>query len=93
MSIVATNKTTRPDRNTKSAIFSRRLLSLCSRRMAIKDNMQLVINSITATTANSSISEPSVRASFFNDVNTIKQMPSKLAEVLRMCGDLFSGIN
>jgi len=82
--IVATNNTTRPDRNTKSATFSNFWLSLLSRRMEIKERMQLVIKNITAATANSSISEPSVRLSFLKEVRTIKQIPSKLAEVLKM---------
>lgn len=90
--MVATNKTTKPDKNTKSAICSNRLLIDLSRRIAMKERMQLVIKSITAATANSSISDPSVRANFFKEVNTMKQIPSRFAEVLRICGDLFSAI-
>ncbi|KQS40560.1 hypothetical protein ASG14_18885 [Pedobacter sp. Leaf194] len=90
--IVATKRTTKPDRNTKSATCSSFLLSWRSLRMEIKDRMQLVIKNITAATANSSIKEPSVRFSFLSEVSTIKQIPNKLADVLRICGDLFSGI-
>ncbi|MBB4106126.1 hypothetical protein [Pedobacter zeae] len=50
------------------------------------------MKNITAATANSSIREPSVSASFFKEVSTIKQIPNKFAEVLKICGDLFSAI-
>ncbi|WP_293313060.1 hypothetical protein [Pedobacter sp. UBA5917] len=76
----------------KSAIFSSRWLEVFVLRMAIKDKIQLVIKNITAATANSSMREPSVRASFFKEVSTIKQIPNKFAEVLKICGDLFSAI-
>jgi len=92
MRIVATNNTTKPDKNTKSATFSSFWLSFLSLRMEMKDKMQLVMKNITAATANSSIRESSVRFSFFKEVSTMKQMPSKLADVLRMWGDLFSAI-
>jgi hypothetical protein len=82
--IVATNKITKPDKKTKSATFSSLWLAVFTLLIEIKDKMQLVIKNITAATANSSIKEPSVRASFFNEVSTTKQMPSKLAEVLKI---------
>ena len=90
--IVATNNTTRPERKTMSAIFSSFLLASLSLRMEMKERIQLVIKITTAKTANSSIKEPSVRFNFFSDVSTIKHIPNKLAEVLNMCGDLFSAI-
>ncbi len=83
---------TRPDKKMKSATFSNLWLEVLTLRMAVKDKMQLVIKNITAATANSSISEPSVSASFFKEVSTMKQIPKRLAEVLKICGDLFSAI-
>ncbi len=82
--IVATNRITRPDRNTKSANFSSFWLSFLFLRIEINDKMQLVIKNITAATANSSIKDPSVRFNFLSEVSTMKQMPSRLADVLKM---------
>ncbi|WP_158544397.1 hypothetical protein [Pedobacter miscanthi] len=76
----------------KSAVFSNGWLEVFVLRIAIKDRIQLVMKNITAATANSSIREPSVSASFFKEVSTIKQIPSKFADVLKICGDLFSAI-
>lgn len=90
--MVAINNITNPDKNMKSAVFSNRWLEVFVLRIAIKDRIQLVMKNITAATANSSMREPSVSASFFKDVSTIKQIPSKFADVLKICGDLFSAI-
>jgi hypothetical protein len=90
--MVAMNNITKPDKKIKSAVFSNRWLEVFVFRMAIKDKIQLVIKNITAATANSSIKEPSVSASFFREVRTIKQIPNRFAEVLKICGDLFSAI-
>ncbi|MCX3263407.1 hypothetical protein [Pedobacter agri] len=82
--IVATKRIINPDKNTKSAIFSSFWLLFLSLRMEMKDKIQLVIKHITAATANSSIRESSTRFSFFKDVSTMKHIPSKLADVLKI---------
>jgi len=89
---VATDKTTSPDKKIISAIFSNRLLTVLSLLIEMKERIQLVMKITTARTANSSIKEPFARFNFFKEVKTIKHIPSKLADVLKICGDLFSDI-
>src|SRR4030095_2583581 len=52
------------------------------------DNKQLNMNKITATKVMSSIAVCCDFPSTFSDVNRRKQIPNKLDDVFRMCGDL-----
>ena len=90
--MVVINKTINPKRNKISAslsIFAERLVVL---RMARKDNKQLVMKTIMAKAAPSSIKDDSSSLEILTEVKTMKQKPNKLADVFSMCGDLFSFI-
>ena len=83
-------RTIKPNKNKISAlrsIFSALAVVL---RMPRKDNKQLLINTIIAKAAPSSIKVDSVNLEILTDVKTIKQKPNKLADVVKICGDLFS---
>ena len=60
--------------------------------MERNDRMQAVINNIIASAVVSSMIVLSLILATLREVNTIKHKPSKVAEVLRICGVLFSGI-
>jgi hypothetical protein len=57
-----------------------------------KDRIQAVINRIIARAVVSSMIVLSLIFATLREVSTIKQRPSKVAEVLSICGVLFSGI-
>jgi hypothetical protein len=69
-----------------SAIFSN-LISNCSFDVRIdkKENMQLAINKIHATPVISSILDTSPNFEILSEVNTTRQNPNKLEDVLRIC--------
>jgi hypothetical protein len=91
--IVVKKRTMSPDKNKTSASFSNRLLvDSASFLMARKEKIQLLINSTMATAVVSSIILTSPILDTLMEVSTIKQRPSRLAEVLSMCGDLLSAI-
>ncbi len=58
-------------------------------RIDKKEKKQLVINKIHAMPVISSIFETSLSFAIFSEVKTIKQKPSKLDDVFKMCCDLF----
>jgi hypothetical protein len=58
--------------------------------MARKDKMQLHIKIKMASAAPSSMKEDSSNLEILTDVKTIKQNPSKLADVFKICGFLSS---
>ena len=61
--------------------------------MAKKDKILLIININVATAVHSSIKVVPLKLKTFKEVSTKKQMPSKLADVLRIWGALlFSAI-
>jgi len=87
--MVVIKSTIRPERKSKSAqrsIFNERLVLL---RMAIKESKQLLMKMTIAKAAPLSINDDSLRLDILTEVNTMKQNPNKLAEVFKMCGDLF----
>ena len=87
--MVVIKSTIRPKRNKISAIFSIFFERTVVLRIAKKDKIQLVIKMIIASAAPSSINEDSSSLEILTDVKTIKQKPNKLAEVFKICGDLF----
>ena len=56
-------------------------------RIDKKENIQLAIKKMMATMVTSSIIVFSDLSSNFNEVNTIKHMPSKLEDAFKICGD------
>jgi len=56
-------------------------------RIDKKENMQLAIKKMMATMVTSSIIVFSDLSSNFNEVSTIKHMPSKLEDAFKICGD------
>lgn len=60
--------------------------------IAKNDNKQLIIKITIAKAAPSSIKVDSCNLATLTEVKTIKQKPNKLAEVFKICGDLFSFI-
>jgi hypothetical protein len=88
--MVVINKTINPKRNKISASLSIFVARAVVLRMARKDNKQLLIKMIIAKAAPSSIKDDSSSFEILTDVKTMKQNPNKLAEVFKICGDLFS---
>jgi len=78
----------RPPRKIISATCSNNVLLLLTPRIDKKDNIQLAINRMMATTVTSSIIVVSDLLSNFKEVSTIKQMPNRLDDAFRICGDL-----
>ena len=81
------NRELKPVKNIISAIFS--YLSALSVLLLIdkNENILLLINMIVAIEVHSSMNVTLSNLNIFIDVNTRKQIPSKLAEVFKMCGD------
>ena len=76
-----------------SADFSYQMLNeLLSVRMDKNDKKLQAINSIAATPVNSSMSVTSLYFDILREVNTIRQNPSKLDEVFKICEDLLFAI-
>jgi hypothetical protein len=61
-------------------------------RMDWKERIQLAMSSTAATPVSSSNTLASVRSAIFKEVITMRQKPSKLLDVLRICGDLELGM-
>ncbi|HTE10740.1 MAG TPA: hypothetical protein VK645_07215 [Chitinophagaceae bacterium] len=76
-----------PPRKIISAICSKKTLFLLMPRIDKKENIQLAIKKMMATMVTSSIIVFSDLSSSFNEVSTIKHMPSKLEEAFKICGD------
>ena len=70
-----------------SATRSKKTLFLLMPRIDKNENIQLAINSIIATTVISSMTDVADLLSTFNEVSTIKQIPSKLEDAFKICGD------
>jgi len=85
--IVVKKSNDRPPRKMTSAIRSKKMLLLLMPRIDKKENMQLAINRIMATTVISSMMDVSDLLSTFREVSTIKQIPTKLDEAFKICGD------
>ena len=81
------NKKNNPAKNTISAINSNRS-TLILFRIEMNDKTQLVMNIIIAKAVSSSMIVSADLFPIFIEVNTIKQRPNKVAEVLRICGDV-----
>ncbi len=73
-----------PVKKTRSAIFSYLILFPEVLLIERKDKMLLLINKMVATEVHSSINVVSLNFKTFKEVNTKKQIPSKLAEVFKM---------
>jgi hypothetical protein len=80
------NRQINPAKKMLSAIFSYWLLFSDLLRIDRKDKMLLLINRIVAIEVHSSINVVPLSFKTFKEVSTRKQMPSKLAEVFKMCG-------
>lgn len=59
-------------------------------RMAKNESRLLAINNTVATAVKLSTVVTSERCRALMEVSTIKQRPNKVADVLRMCGDLLA---
>jgi len=73
-----------PVKKTRSAIFSYLILFNEVLLIERKDKTLLLINKMVATEVHSSINVVSLNFKTFKEVNTKKQIPSKLAEVFKM---------
>ena len=91
--IVVKKRTNRPNRKIKSADLSNLLFKSLFFLMERKDRMELVMNKIMASAVVSSINVLSCIFDTLMEVSTIKQSPSKVADVFRIWGDLFCSIN
>lgn len=82
------NRQLNPDKKIISAAFS--YLDDLTETLLIdrKDKILLIINRIVATEVHSSINVVPLNFNTFIEVNTRKQMPSKLAEVFKIWGAL-----
>lgn len=86
-----------PPRKITSATCSKKALLRSLPRRDKKENIQLAINKMMATTVISSIIVFSDLSSNFKDVKTIKQIPSKLEDAFKIWEDFsfcsFTGIH
>ena len=82
------NKQLRPVKKIISATFSYLADFSETLRMDRKDKILLIINRIVATEVHSSMNVVPLNFNTFIDVNTRKQIPSKLADVFKICGAL-----
>jgi len=83
--MVVIKSTIKPQRKRVSAVRSNLVALAVLLLMAKKDNKQLLIKMIIAKAAPSSIKDDSCSLETLTDVKT----PNKLAEVFKICGDLF----
>ena len=89
MNIVVMNKEKSPHRKIISATFSRRSLFLSILLLMERNESRLLsINIKIAKAVNSSMSVLPSRFNSFKEVRTIKQIPNKLDDVVRMDVDL-----
>ena len=79
---------TKPVKKIISATFSYWLPISELLRIERKDKILLHINRIVAIEVHSSINVVPLNFKTFKEVSTRKQIPSKLAEVFKMCGAL-----
>ena len=90
INIVVPKRQSKPTRKHISATFSKRsLILLFLLRIAKKERILLIMNKIIAAVVNSSTMVSDWSFNKRSDVRTIKQIPSKLDDVLRICGDVF----
>ena len=82
--MVIINKEKSPSRKIISAVFSKRSLFPFLLLMDRNESTLLNINIKMATAVNSSISVLPSRFNNFSEVRTIKQIPSRLEDVVRM---------
>jgi hypothetical protein len=61
--------------------------------MERKEKRLLAINKMHATPVNSSMSVTSLNFEILREVNTIRQNPSKLDDVFKICSDFLFAIN
>lgn len=87
--MVVIKSTMRPIRNRMSALRSILKERFPELFMARKEERQLLIKMMIASAAPSSIMDDWESLEILTDVSTIKQKPNKLAEVFKICGDLF----
>jgi len=91
---MVTKRQINPVKKIISATFSYLLLFSDLLRIERNDKILLVMKRMVATEVHSSINVVPLNFRTFNEVSTRKQIPSKFAEVFKMCGALllFSGI-
>ena len=89
INIVVPKRQNKPTRKHISAIFSNLSPILDLLRIAKKERILLIINKIIAAVVNSSTMVSDWSFNKRSEVRTIKQIPSKLDDVLRICGDVF----
>ena len=87
---MVTNRQINPVKKITSATDSYRLLFSDLLRIERKDKILLLMNRIVATEVHSSINVVPFNFKTFNEVSTRKQIPNKLDEAFRICGDLCS---
>ena len=87
--MVVTKRQINPMRKDISAIFSSLLPTSVLLLIAKKERILLIINKIIAAAVNSSIKVSACTFNKRNDVSTMKQIPSRLEEVFRICGEVF----
>jgi len=89
--IVVKNSSERPPKKMISATCSKTALFLFTPLIDRNDKIQLAINKTMAITVISSMMVVSAFLSSFNEVSTIKQMPSKLDDAFNIWGDFSFG--
>ncbi len=89
-SIVVPNMRNNPIKKIVSAIFSYRKPLGLELLKARNEKILLAISDKIVIAVNSSIIVVALTFKIFNEVNTTKQIPSKLEEAFKICGD-FSG--
>ncbi len=82
------NRQLNPVKKIISAAFSYLDDFAVTLRIDRKDKILLHIKSMVATEVHSSMNVVPLNFNTFKDVNTRKQMPSKLADVFKICGAL-----
>jgi hypothetical protein len=90
--MIVMDRQSRASKNTMSAIYSSlSALTWFLARMDRKDRTQLVMSRILAMPVISSMLEEALNFDILMEVSTMRQKPSRLAEVLRIWGDLLCG--
>ena len=86
--IVAKNIKTSPAKKAKSAMVSYFFASdEIELRIERKDKIQLIIKLTIVTAVNSSMYVVAFSFNNFNEVSTTKQIPRRLEEAFKICGD------
>jgi len=86
--IIVIKRQINPVKKIISATFSKWIPFTDLLRIERKDKILLLINRTVAIDVHSSINVVPLNFKTFKEVNTRKQIPSKLAEVFKMCGAL-----